>query len=58
MLLTASTSMETVTSLVGDVLTLGGTALNFILQNPVLAIGLGASICGVIFGVIRKARHV
>ncbi|MBO5141554.1 MAG: hypothetical protein J6J11_00275 [Treponema sp.] len=58
MLLTASTSMETVTSLIGNVLTLAGTALNFILENPVLAIGLGVSISGSIFVVIRKARHV
>lgn len=50
--------MEALTTQIGDVLTLCSTALDFLLQNAVLAFPVVCGIVGVIFGVIRKARHV
>lgn len=50
--------METITTNVGNVLTLAGTVLDTILAEPVLAFFFCASIVGTIVGVVRSLKHV
>lgn len=50
--------MEQLTTLLGQVMSLGGDALDFILEKPVLAIPLVVSIAGSLFGLVRRARRV
>lgn len=55
---TQATGMESITTAVESLMTLAGSLLTTVLANPVLALFFGAGIIGIVFGIIRKAKHM
>lgn len=56
-LIAEATGISGVTTAVGNALTIAGTAISYCMDNPVLAVCVGASIAGIGFGLFRKARR-
>lgn len=56
-MIASSTGIEGITTAVSNALTVAGTAITYCMDNPVLAICVGASIAGIGFGLFHKARR-
>lgn len=56
-MIASSTGVEGITTAVSNALTVTGTAITYCMDNPVLAICVGASIASLGFGLFRKARR-
>ena len=56
-MIAASAGIEGITTAVSNALTVTGTAITYCMDNPVLAICVGASIAGIGFGLFHKARR-
>lgn len=50
--------IEAVTTLMGNVLTLCGTVITYILDQPILAIGVGCSIARPVAGLFRTLKRI
>lgn len=49
--------MESVTTLVGQVLTLTGDFIDYLMGEPILAIGVGVSIIGLLASCFKRASR-
>jgi len=50
--------METLTTNMSTMLTMAGTVITTILENPVLAFFFCAGVLGIVVGVVKKLKHV